>query len=363
MGKFFSAGATAGLLFVSIACAAPARIPPGTVAQALVRQARQYTHIKTIHFLAVGRYTVMTAQGKTKVAKIRYEYWGDGIKYRIDFQQFIPGANIDVVVTDNGKHFRLFYRNSGSLIIAPTHPIYGSPPVTQNPILEPLVPLATSVPPHLGTPRKTWVNLARIARNPKSVFDRCRLVRNCGKALLGGEPVGCIMGAYNTIPANVTFTIGRHAPHLVVRWQANQHGFRGAYICLSRITYRSFPLPSGEKLYLPVRFEETGMTGHLPGPWRGPFSNQVIISHISLDKPVAASKFTISYKLARSIQEVMPDGKSHQCSVRSFSPAPGHDWSLMASWRLVSGWVLACAVIVIACGALLFFLYKRMRRG
>ena len=33
-----------------------------------------------------------------------------------------------------------------------------------------------------------------------------------------------------------------------------------------------------------------------------------------------------------------------------------------APWWLVSGWVLACAAIVIACGALLFLLYKRMRR-
>ena len=327
MGKFFSSGATAGLLFASIACAAPARIPPGTVAQALLMQARQYTRIKTIHFLAVGRITVMTAQGKTEVAKTRYEYWGDGIKYRIDFQQFIHGGTIDVLVTDNGKRFRRFDRISDILTIAPTHPIYGSPPVTQSPILEPLVPLALSFPP--GTPHEQWVNLARIARNPKSVFDRCRQVRNCGKAISGGNPEGCILGAYNTIPASVTFTIGRRAPHLVIRWQANQHGFRGAYVRLSRISYRSFLLPSGEKLYLPVSFEETGMEGHLPGPLRGPFSNQVVISHISLDKPIAASKFTINYKLARFIHDVMPDGKVHYMSVQPRRPeAPGRSWNL-----------------------------------
>ena len=58
----------------------------------------------------------MTAQGKTEVAKTRYEYWGSGIKYHIDFQQFLHGATVDVLVTDNGKHFRMFDRISDILV-------------------------------------------------------------------------------------------------------------------------------------------------------------------------------------------------------------------------------------------------------
>lgn len=331
MGKILLPGVAVGLLFVSAACGAPPKARPNPVGSAMLWQARQYTHIKTIHFLAVCRNAATTLKGKKSTATQRYEYWGAGVKYRIDYQQFVAGGEYDVVVTDNGKHFRMFDRLADILTIGPTHPIHGDLPVIQNPILEPLIPL-TPYFPDFHTPHVQWVNLARFARNPKSIFDRCGKVVPCGRAGLHGRLQGCILGSVYYNPAHVRFILGAGMPHpLVTGWMANEFRYPGTYLRLRRIKYRAFRLPSGRMLFLPVAYSEEGVSKNVPLPVAGPFTNTMVISHISLDKPIPAGTFTINYKLARFIHEVMPNGKIHYMTVRSFTPAPGHDWRLNKS--------------------------------
>jgi hypothetical protein len=312
------------LLCVSGARATSPTTPTNSVAQALLWQARQYTHIKTIHFLAVGHDKFTKPNGKTETSTQRYEYWGAGIKYRIDFQQFVPQADSDFLVTDNGRHFRMFNRIAALMTIEPTHPIHHGVPVTPNPILMPLVPLAPFFPPRLGTPHMQWVNLARFTRNPQSIFDRCREVAPCGKKGLGVGLHGCILGAYQNYSVHVRFTIGGGMHHLLVTgWTANYLQLAGNYMRLSHIKYRAFRLPSRRKIFLPVAFDEKGMTKNMPGPGRGGWSNKVVISNVSIDQPIPPGEFNINYKLARFIKEVSPDGKAQFFSVYpTTSPAP-----------------------------------------
>ena len=152
------------LACVSVIRAASSRKQPNSVAQALIWQARQYTHIKTIHFIALAYNKFTNMKGKTQVFHIRYEYWGARIKYRIEYQQFGKGADFDDVVTDNGIHYRLFDRISDFLRIGPTHPIHITKPVEQNPILEPLIPLAPYFPfrHHKWTPHIHWISLGPV---------------------------------------------------------------------------------------------------------------------------------------------------------------------------------------------------------
>jgi thiol-disulfide isomerase/thioredoxin len=315
MMKFWLAAGIVGGMLAPRARAASPPTQPNPVAQALLWQARQYTHVKTIHFQAVAHSTVTTVKGKKETFTQRYEYWGEGIKYRIDFQQSAPKAHFDVLVTDNGRHYRMLNRIPHFLTIEPTHPIYFATPGMQNPILEPLAPLAPYFSWRLQTPHWWWVNLARMARNPQSVFNRCRAVRSCGMTGPGRGLQGCILGAVNGTPAQVRFTIGGGMPHpLVTGWTAKQFRYPGAYIRLSRINYRTFQLPSGRKIFLPVAIEKTGISRPI-GPWRGLFTENIVISHISIDKPIPAGKFTIdcvrtSGSLATESQWRTPDGKS-----------------------------------------------------
>ncbi len=305
-----------GLLGVSVIRAASPPRQPNSVAQALLWQVRQYTYIKTIHFQAVVHNRVTTVRGKIEGYKERYEYWGAGIKYRIDYQQFAPQANFDVLVTDNGRHYRMFDRISSIINIGPTHPTSFSPPVMQNPILEPLVPLAPYFPfrHHKWTPHVLWMNLARIDRNSQSVFNRCRQVWTCGKKGPGGSLQGCILGSFSDTPAHVRFRIvgGGGGHPLVTGWMAREYKHRGSYMRLIRIKYRSFRLSAGRIILLPVAFEERGMVRNWPGPYRGSCTSKVVISHVSIDQPISPGKFTINYELAHSIIEVTGHGKSRK---------------------------------------------------
>ena len=304
------------LLFVASVRARSPKPGLNPVAKAILWQARQYTHINTIHFKAVLHDMVTMRTGKIESSIERYEYWGAGEKYRIDYQHFTPRVDIDYLVTDNGRHHRAFDRIADILAIGPTHPVQGVTPVIENPILEPLAPLAHHFPRRLKTPHIHWVNLARFARNPNSIFDRCRQVRNCGKK----GPRGCILGAYEGKPAHVRFTISGGASHpLVSGWRANE--FRsGSYIRLSRIRYQAFRLKSGRKIFLPVEYVEKGMIRNLPIPISGPFTTKVFISHVSIDKPIPPGKFTINYKLAGLIIDET-HGKYKYIAVQPTQPA------------------------------------------
>ena len=247
------------------------------------------------------------------------------MKYRIDYQQFAPFGGFDLVATDNGKHFRMFNRIDDTLRIGPTHPIHGDIPTMQNPILEPLIPLAPFFPfhHHKWTPHVQWVNLARIVRNPNSVFNRCRQVRDCEKTGPGGSLHGCILGAYSHYLAHVTFTVdgGRTRYPLVTGWTAKMLQYPGSYTRLGRIRYRTFHLPAGRKIFLPVEFELKGVAKNVPGPISGPFRGSVVVSHISIDKPIPPGKFTINYKLAHFIIEVTGHGKSRKFHYITVHPA------------------------------------------
>ena len=320
--KRLLSGLAVGLSLVSGACAAAPKTQPSPVVQALLWQARQYTHIKTIHFQAVAHSTVTTVKGKKETFTQRYEYWGAGKKYRIDYQQFAPHADFDVLVTDDGRHFEWFSRISDMLCIGPTHPIHGVVPGMQNPILEPLVPLAPYFPLHLGTPHWRWVNLARFARNPKSIFNRCRQVRNCGKKGLNGSLHGCISGAYNGLASHVSFKVASRMYHpLVTTWIADEYQHVGSYVSMYIIRYKAFHLESRRMIFLPVAFEVKGMTKNIPGLWSGPFTVNVIISHVTLDKPIPPGKFTINYKLAHIVDEVTGHGKSRKFHYITVHPA------------------------------------------
>ncbi|MCL5945878.1 MAG: hypothetical protein M1472_03365 [Planctomycetes bacterium] len=302
MRFLFCIGISAALLSMPGVCAAMHRVPSPRIVRALLWQARQYTYIKTIHFVAIERCVLTPKRGQTVHGRARYKYWGSGKKYRIDYWQFMPQADFRVVITDNGRHFRMLDRITGQLIVTRTHPIHGAAPVPENPILAPLVPLAPYFPHRLNTPHKDWVNLVRFARNPNSIFSRCREVAPCGPSGPAGVLHGCISGAFNAGAARIRFTVakGRWPHSLVTSWTAEFYQHPGNYVHM-RIKYRAFHLASGRRIYLPAAYREKGMYKNLPWPMGGAGTNNFVVTHVILNKPIPAGTFTIDYKLARYI--------------------------------------------------------------
>ena len=284
-----------GLLAVSIANAAPVTKQPAVVGD-LISQVRQYAAIKTIHFQAVGHYK-LTLHGKATDFTERYKYWGSGTEFRISFQQNRPGASFDVLITDNGHHFRYFDRLVGQLRIMQSHPTHGETPDMRNPILEPLIFLIPE------KARSHWLNLARFTRNPRSVLRRCLAVKNCARAGQRSEDLrGCVSGSLARKPTRFTFGIstGKHAfVEGVVALQRKG----GSYLHIYGIKYHNFRTPSGRVLRLPTSFAEKGRQG------AANVSVAMAISRIVIDRPIPPGKFTIDYKLARVVVDETGRGK------------------------------------------------------
>jgi hypothetical protein len=280
------------------------------IVRALLSQARQYVRIKTIHFLAIGHYKVV-ANGSTNHYRERYEYWGAGVKYRIDFQQFLRSASFDILMTDNGRHFKYFDRIADQLRVMRSHPTHGETPDMRNPILEPLMFL---IPPNA---RWHWLNLARIARNPESVLSRCRAISNCGATVLAGAGLrGCLAGSLAGKPVQFSFTIPSRRRGLVTDVFARQKK-SGNYLHLLKIAYRAIHTTSGHVIELPVSFIERGRENNAS------VSVAMAISHLIIDQPISPAKFTINYKLAKVVVDETGRGKWKYITVQPTHPAPG----------------------------------------
>ncbi len=324
MSTFYRLAAVAMLALASNCRAYSAVSALGAASRALRSQAMQYTQIHTIHLRASGTFTVTTVGGKTLVGRIRYEYWGKGGKYRIVYQQSLPGAKFDSVLADNGKHLYSLDRITGEMTIRDSRPTAGDE-IMENPILEPLSPLA---PPPAHHPKmwNLWVNLPRFARDPKSIIGRCQAVRDCGKPTAAGGFRGCLLGSFVMVPARVRFAFQKEAswPHpLVTGWTAATLGSSGMRARLLHIKYHAFRLRSGRRIYLPVAFEVKSMEPKY-GPWKGPGTSRTKVTQLVLDRPIPPGKFRISYKLA-SFVTVVSHGKTTTIKVRPGGQPQG--WS------------------------------------
>jgi hypothetical protein len=286
--------------------------PPSgaAVVRAVVSQLRQYSELKTIHFLARGNYK-MVVPNRTIHFTERYAFWGAGTKFRIDFQQFRPGASFDVLITDNGRRYRYFDRIGDELRVMRSHPRHGETPDMRNPILEPLIFLI---------PRKArwhWLNLARLAGNPQSVLTLCLAIK---RFVTGGMP-GAALGGFTSgslagKPTRFTFYLSSGVRDLVSRVAAREVSGHGL-LQLHAIKYKAFHTKAGRVLLLPTAFQENGRQG----PAR--FAMTMNISDISVDRPIPPSRFTIDYKLARVVVDETAGGKWKYITVQPAHPAPG----------------------------------------
>ncbi len=318
--KYITIGLASFLPGASIAQAAVTGGRAGRAAKAVLWQARQYTHIRTIHFKASSHFTEATVKGRV-AGRITYEYWGEGSKYRVVFKQKLSQADYSSVLADNGRHLFALNRITGTLTVMRSRPT-GGLALLQNPILEPLGPLAPL--PLAHSQWKLFVDLPRFSSRPNSIFDRCTAVRDCGKPGADGSFQGCITGASTMLAAHVTFTLQKRKswPHpLVTGWVAAM-GQNGANSRLMHLRYRAYTLASGKKIYLPVAFEVYGRSSR--GYFKGLTIARTKITALVLDKAIPPGTFRISYKLASTVI-VAKHGKYMEFPVKPKSQPQG--WS------------------------------------
>ncbi len=270
-------------------------------AKALAWQARQYTHIQTIHFKASGQFVNNTVNGPLK-GTISYEYWGSGPKYRIVFKQSEAGADYNQVIADNGKHLYVLDKITGHLMVRRSKSA-ADYCTLENPVLEPLAPLAPPVAQH---PRmwNLWMNLPRFFTAPQSVFSRCMAVKDCGPSAKDGAIQGCLLGSSVMQTGQVKFTLRQKPswPHaLVTGWQVAMLT-PGRRARLSHIVYQSFTINSHHTIFLPVAFKLKGRSQS--GYFQGRDVARTRITHIAVNKPIPSGIFRINYKLARFVTVV-----------------------------------------------------------
>ena len=309
---------------VSAAAASASSPGGGAAAKALAWQARQYTHIKTIHFKASGQFLNNTVNGHLK-GTISYEYWGSGSKYRVVFKQSSAGADYNQVMADNGKHLYVLDKITGHLLVRRSMPV-ADYCTLENPVLEPLAPLAPPVAQH---PRmwNLWMNLPRFFTAPRTVFSRCMAVQDCNGPAKSGLLQGCLAGSLTMQTGQVRFTLQKRPswPHaLVTGWKVSMlaHG-RSAE--LKHIVYRSFAINSHRNIFLPVAFEVDGHSQS--GYFRGRDIANTKLTRIAVNKAIAPGLFRVSYKLARFVT-VVQHGKYITFDVKPKQGANG--WSKQA---------------------------------
>ncbi len=278
-----------GALAVPLVAAAPALAARAAGATdrrgvaALERLVQGYRRIKSLSFTAraVGRLN-SPAWGHVQ-QKLRYTFFGQGRKYRIDFQNYLRESPVDMLITDNGRHFRCLNRINGTLTIMHTHPTHGALPTVLNPAL---VPLAFLTPPHAT---QLWMNFARLARSPRSVLRRCRRVRMCAPGPRPGTLYCCVKGSLTLRPAKFKVLISLSPPR-VLRIAVTRPK-SGRRLLISHIKYRVL----SHGIVLPISFSESAVGPGISG------SMTFELSRIRVDRAPPPGIFSINFKDAKMV--------------------------------------------------------------
>jgi hypothetical protein len=279
---------------------------------ALCNQAREYAILSSLHFVAItrGRITVPKSGLPMRAAngwgtivfskhvslkfKSRFEFWGDGTRYRISWKQIGPGdASSGGVEAWDGRQFEVFDPGSGTLWIWKSRPksyVGIAPPI--NPIL---IPLEFAQPPGIdkATPWLHWLTFNRLRHHIGSVLSRCMSISPLPMQA-DGDYCGRITGASGGMPTRFEVIVSVHKPRLVVAIRTRiLHASWPAGT--SRITYKSF-LVGHRLVWLP----------HSVRSMNGAISER--FKDVKVNERIPPSRFTINYKMARLIV-MKPNGK------------------------------------------------------
>ena len=367
----------------------------------------QYRLIKTVKMNAIIRETdydsliakvvphsPMLSKIKMHTGTIRWCYKAEGRKYYIKTVPspgFAIGGNI--IFAYNDHRFNVFDRNSSSLFFR-RKDMRSCQLLTSNPFYYPLEFINQSNDQRHHYVIKLWYAQSR------KMETRIIAETRWEKDIPPGYSAVATVPARGTLDKHLFFYkifFGQRVDYLPIRVEILRKGggliWRYDILSYTKVMIHSHPfywMKSGR-----LRIYNLTLRGKVL------FDDRVYVQQCILNQPLHDNDFTIDYRLANHIftittgktqgREVYARGGlrppspvisfAHPNSAgvkiggtkdnrndlhRGNAPTavpPAAISEPSASWWLVSGWMPACAVVVIACGALLFFLYKRMRRG
>ena len=316
-------GPRLGHYFSLVSCSVVSRVPANTSGEisvlrsALRAQTRAYSLIPEIHFVATLHFAAIVPKSgvpfrypggwgtyKFKDRKInwrrRYEFWGDGTRFRIDFSQIGPGAaGWNLVEAWNGRSFEVFSPGPRILQVWSHRPNrYVGMPALPNPLVAPLEFLQPPAPS--GVMRwRNWLSFNRLRHNVPSVIKRCG-----GVAILPGLSSergiwGRVTGAAIGIPtghAEFNILVAKAAPHLVVEIRSTMlhPGVTWGWSS-KRIRYKSFRV-GRHTVWLPAEITTPDN------------SSRELFKYLQVGVPFSPGVYTINFKLARKIV-MEPSGK------------------------------------------------------
>ena len=271
----------------------PNPAPPALV-HALRRQIMGYAELRGLHFSAVTKGTLEVLGHRAQPYVVRYEFWSEGRKYRIDDASISRLLPADQIITDDGRRYEALNRTSHTMSVGPRNPRQERRlPATGNPALEPMEFLAP-----LRKAGTFWGGFRRFNRKNAVVLRQLRRLRRCARPAGGGrwhcawlrgrsgDPVGSyhifVSARQPRLVQKVTFT----APHHIYEiWHFN--------------AYHRIMIPGGRSVWLPSRYTER---------WRFRqymASTRTTISGYTLDSKPPPGIFHINYRRASVIRNAV----------------------------------------------------------
>ncbi len=192
---------------------------------------------------------------KEIISRSRYEFWGDGWLFRIDYAQSQPGIGaVNQCTAWNGRQFQTFDPVSRILRLWPSEPrkYIGILPEL-NPIL---TPLEFAQPPkaEAATPWLNWLTFNRLRQHLGSILTRCDAVRIIAKPPGGNGLWGKIQGSCRGMPTIYEMRVSRRSPHLIIGVRSKVSRFAWSEI---KIAYERFRVGS-RLIWLPKRITSLG---------------------------------------------------------------------------------------------------------
>jgi hypothetical protein len=277
---------------------------------ALRAQTRAYSLIREIHFVATlhvvatapksgapfrypGGWGTYRFKDKKITYRRRYEFWGDGARYRIDFSQTGPGAGgWNVIETWNGTNFEVFDPGSRILQIWPHRPNrYVGMPALLSPLLVPLEFLQPPAPSAVMRWRN-WLTFNRLRHDVQSVVKRCRgvtILPGLSSARgIWGRATGAAIGI-PTGQAEFKIFVSQAAPRLVVEIRSTMLHPGVAWGWSSKsIHYKPFKV-GRHTVWLPAEITTPDS------------SSRERFKYLQVGVPFSPSVYAINFKLARKV--------------------------------------------------------------
>jgi hypothetical protein len=319
----------------------------------------QYRLIKTVDMKALAEEKEYVSllpvprPGRTSIGTLRWHYKAEGRKYyvkTVPSPGFVAGGSY--IITYNGHQYDFFDRADGNLYFR-TKDMRSCPVLSPNPFFYPVSFLDTTSDQRFSYAIMLWQARSRKTENRIIAVAHWEQYVPPGYSAVAEVPAN---GTMNKRPFLFKIFFGRDVAYLPIRVESVYRKGGGTIWRYDILSYAK-TIINGHPFYWMKSGRLRGYTQ------RGQVcvDSRTDVQKCVFNKRLPDGDFSVDFRLAQRIFTITT-GKTRGREVYArggLRPPSPAIWEPMASWWPTFG--LACAAIVIGGGALIFFLYKRIR--